>query len=67
LRVPLLWVVGAREMAERSVTQRGQRDERRAVPLGDALDRVRAACAGPVSSRDGGDAGSRVALRETDD
>lgn len=55
LRVPLLWVIGAREVSERSVTERGPGDERRAVPLFDAIGRARLACAAPpVSSRDGG-------------
>jgi len=54
-RVPLLWVVGAREMAERSVTERGQNQERRALPLREAIDRARLACAVPVSGRDGAD------------
>jgi len=55
-RVRLLWVVGAREMAERSVTERGQNQERRALPLREAIDRARLACAVPVSGRDGADA-----------
>lgn len=67
LRVPLLWVVGAREQAERSVTERGQNDERRAVPLFDAIERARHACAAPVSSRDGGNHAGRVALGGSDD
>ena len=54
LRVPLLWVVGAREMAERSVTERGQSNERRAVPLFEAINRARVACAAPVWRPDGG-------------
>ena len=55
LRVPLLWVVGAREMASRSVTERGSA-ERRALPLGEAISGARHACAPPVSGRDGADA-----------
>ncbi len=53
MRVPLLWLVGAREMNERSVTERGQSRERRALPLLEALSRARLACAAPVSGRDG--------------
>ncbi len=53
LRVPILWVVGAREMAERSVSERRQSSERLALPLFEAIDRVRLACAPPVSGRDG--------------
>ncbi|HET7540063.1 MAG TPA: His/Gly/Thr/Pro-type tRNA ligase C-terminal domain-containing protein, partial [Polyangiaceae bacterium] len=56
LRVPLLWVVGARELAERSVSERGSSEERRALPLLEAIDRARRACAAPVSSRDGDNA-----------
>ncbi len=52
LRIPLLWVVGAREAAERSVTERGPDKQQRALPLIEALDRARRACAGPVSPRD---------------
>jgi threonyl-tRNA synthetase len=55
LRVPLLWVVGAREMASRSVTERGS-PERRALPLREAISGARHACAPPVSGRDGADA-----------
>ena len=64
MRVPLLWVVGAREMAERSVTERGQSDERRAVPLFDAISRAKLACAVPVSHRDDG---SHLGLGGSDD
>jgi len=67
LRVPLLWVVGAREMAERSVTERGQSDERRAVPLFDAISRARLSCAAPVSSRDGESQPGKVAVSGADD
>jgi threonyl-tRNA synthetase len=56
LRVPLLWVVGAREMAERSVTERGPGRERPALPLLEAVGRARRACAPPVSGRDSTDA-----------
>lgn len=66
LRVPLLWVVGAREVAERSVTERGQGEERRAVPLFDAISRARLVCAAPLSTRDRGDAGSGAALGADD-
>ena len=52
LRVPLLWIVGAREMAERSVTERGPTQERRARPLMEAIEGARLACAAPVSGRD---------------
>jgi threonyl-tRNA synthetase len=55
LRVPHLWVVGAREMASRSVTERGS-PERRALPLREAISAARRACAPPVSGRDGADA-----------
>ena len=54
LRVPLLWVVGAREVAERSVTERGSAELRRALPLIEAISGARHACAPPVSGRDGG-------------
>jgi threonyl-tRNA synthetase len=52
LRIPLLWVVGAREVAERSVTERGPNREQRAFPLVEALSRAELACAAPVSPRD---------------
>jgi len=53
LRVPLSWVVGAREMGEHSVSERGPDQERRTLPLLDAIERARVACAPPVSRRDG--------------
>ena len=53
LRVPLLWVVGAREASERSITERGPNREQRALPLVEALSRAELACAAPVSPRDG--------------
>jgi threonyl-tRNA synthetase len=53
LRVPLLWVVGAREVTERSVAERGQTQEPRARPLLEALDGARRFCAPPVSGGDG--------------
>ncbi len=53
LRVPLLWVVGAREAAERSVTERMPNRAQRAFPLVEALSRAEVACAPPVSPRDG--------------
>jgi threonyl-tRNA synthetase len=56
LRVPLLWVVGPRELSERSVSERGQAEERRALPLLEALEQAYRACAAPVSSRDTGEA-----------
>ncbi|HEY0468933.1 MAG TPA: His/Gly/Thr/Pro-type tRNA ligase C-terminal domain-containing protein, partial [Polyangiaceae bacterium] len=56
LRVPLLWIVGAREMDARSVTERGPSEERRALPLLEAIDRAGLACAPPVSGRDGAEA-----------
>lgn len=56
LRVPRLWVVGAREMAERSVSERGPGPERHARPLLDAISEARRACAAPVSPRDGNEA-----------
>jgi len=62
MRVPLLWVVGAREMAERSVTERGQCDERRAVPLLEAIGRARVVCAAPVATQDGGGAAPGAAV-----
>ncbi|HYQ42818.1 MAG TPA: threonine--tRNA ligase [Polyangiaceae bacterium] len=62
LRVPLLWVVGAREMAARSVTERSQSDERRAVPLLDAIGRARLVCAAPVASQEGGGAARGAAV-----
>jgi threonyl-tRNA synthetase len=52
LRLPLLWVVGAREAAERTVTERGSSQERRALPLLEAVSRAEVACAAPVSPRD---------------
>ena len=56
LRVPLLWVVGAVEVAERSVTERRPGQERRALPLLEALGGARLACAAPVPGGDGADA-----------
>ena len=53
LGTPLLWVVGAREAADRSVTERGPAREQRAVPLQAALSRAELACAPPVSRWDG--------------
>lgn len=53
LHVPVLWVVGAREARERSVSERGPNREQRALPLLEALSRAKAACAPPVSPRDG--------------
>ena len=53
LRVPLLWVVGAREMQQRSVTERRQSQDPRAWPLLEAISQARLACATPVSHRDG--------------
>jgi threonyl-tRNA synthetase len=53
LRIPRLWIVGAREVAERSVTERSPNREQRALPLTDALARAQAACTAPVSPRDG--------------
>src|SRR6187402_1164049 len=55
LGVPLIWVVGAREAVQRTVTERGSA-ERRALPLGEAISGARHACAPPVSGRDGADA-----------
>jgi len=56
MRVPVLWVVGAREVSERSVTERGPDQERRARPLLEAIQRAQLSCAAPVSGRDAGDA-----------
>ncbi len=53
LRVPLLWVVGAREAAERTVTERGSNREQHALPLLEALIRAEQVCAAPVSPGDG--------------
>jgi len=53
MRVPLLWVVGAREVAGGTVTERGPAEARRALPLLDAISGARHACAPPVSGRDG--------------
>ncbi|MEO6600757.1 MAG: threonine--tRNA ligase [Polyangiaceae bacterium] len=63
LRIPRLWVVGAREAAERSVTERGPSREQRALPLLEALSRAELACAAPVSPRDG----ERLALGTNSD
>lgn len=52
LRVPLLWVVGAREAAERTVAERGAEPNRRALPLLEAVSRAELGCAPPVSPRD---------------
>ena len=52
LRVPLLWVVGAREAAERTVAERSADPSRRALPLIEAISRAELACAPPVSPRD---------------
>jgi len=54
LRIPWLWVVGAREVTARSVSERGANREQRALPLFQALSEVELACAAPVSRRDGG-------------
>jgi threonyl-tRNA synthetase len=54
LRVPLLWVVGGREAADRTVTERGPNAERRARPLVEAMSRAELACAAPISPRDNG-------------
>ena len=62
LRIPLLWVVGAREMAERSVTERGRAEDRKARPVLEAIGRAREVCAAPVSGGDGSD-GGRTAAR----
>ena len=56
LRIPLLWVVGAREAAERTVTERTASPERRALPLVEAVSRAALACAAPVSARDASNA-----------
>jgi threonyl-tRNA synthetase len=53
LRVPLLWVVGAREATERTVTERGSNPERHARPMMEAISRAEVACAAPVSAGDG--------------
>ena len=53
LSTPLLWVVGAREAADRTVTERGPAREQRAVPLLEALSRANLACAAPVSGGHG--------------
>ena len=53
LRVPLLWVVGAREAAELRVTERRSEREQRTLPLIEGLSQAEQACAAPVSSRDG--------------
>jgi threonyl-tRNA synthetase len=63
LRVPLLWVVGAREAAERTVTERSSNREQRASPLVEALSRAELACAAPASPRDG----ERLALGTNSD
>jgi len=55
MRIPLVWLVGAREVAQGSVTERERAEERRAVPLLDAIARARQACGVPVSGRDGAD------------
>ncbi|MEO8904133.1 MAG: threonine--tRNA ligase [Polyangiaceae bacterium] len=52
LRVPLLWVVGAREAAERTVAERGADPNRRALPLLEAVSRAELSCVPPVSPRD---------------
>ena len=52
LRVPLLWVVGAREAAECTVAERSADPSRRALPLIEAISRAEVACAPPVSPRD---------------
>ena len=54
LRLPLLWVIGAREARERSVTERSSNQQQRALPLLEALSRAELLCAAPVSPRDGG-------------
>ena len=49
LATPILWVVGAREATDRSVTERGPAREQRALPLLEALGRAELACAAPVA------------------
>ena len=63
LGTPLLWVVGAREAAERTVTERGSAREQRALPLQTALGRADLACAAPVSR---GDAAAEAAETGSD-
>ncbi len=52
LRVPILWVVGAREAMDRTVTERGSNREQTTLPLLEALIRAEDVCAAPVSSGD---------------
>jgi threonyl-tRNA synthetase len=58
LRVPLLWVVGAREARERSVTERGANKQQLTRPLAAAIEHAQCACLAPVSPRDGERLGS---------
>ncbi len=58
LRIPFSWVVGAREAADRSVTEREASRERRARPLVEALSRAQSACSAPISAKDTPYAGS---------
>ncbi len=53
-RIPILWVVGAREAADRTITERGASPERRALPLMEGISRAEVACAAPVSPGDSG-------------
>ena len=62
LRVPLLWVVGAREVAERSVTERGDGSERRALPLLEALSLAQQACVAPRVGGGGTESAPEMAL-----
>lgn len=52
MRLPLVWVVGAREAEQRTVTERGADGEQRSLASIAALEAAALACAAPVSARD---------------
>jgi threonyl-tRNA synthetase len=64
LGIPLLWIVGARECAERSVTERGPGAERLRLPLIEALSLAARTCAPPAAPRDRGSSTSAFELKD---
>jgi threonyl-tRNA synthetase len=52
LSVPLVWLVGGREAADRSVTVRSSNRAQPELPLVEALARAEAACATPLSQQE---------------
>jgi threonyl-tRNA synthetase len=51
-RLPLVWIVGAREAERLRVSERGSDREQRSLPVVEAVERALVACACPVSQRD---------------